>query len=51
MKKNYQKPEIISVDMMTENYILGGSIGVDPDHPEISAAGKNRGEWGDIWSK
>lgn len=50
MKKNYQKPETISVDMTTESYILDGSIGFG-DQAGPSAVGESRGEWGNVWSK
>ena len=50
MKKDYLKPEAISVNMEIESNILEGSIGVS-DEPEISAAGKHRGEWGNVWGK
>lgn len=52
MKKNYQKPETISVDMTTESYILDASneIGFG-NQAGPSAAGESRGEWGNVWGK
>ena len=52
MKKDYLKPEIISVDVVTENFLAssdntipGGSGNVIPK------SGESRGEWGSVWSK
>lgn len=50
MKKDYLRPESILVNISIENAILDGSIGFG-ENPEISAADKKRGEWGDIWGK
>ena len=53
MKKNYLKPETISVNMEIENYILGGSrMEVEEDGAaKPSPVNGSRGEWGNVWSE
>ena len=52
MKKDYLRPEIVSVDMVTECF-LATSGNTIPTTPEVkpSGSGESRGEWGDVWGK
>ena len=56
MKKNYLKPEVFELAVVCENTMLGGSDGDDvigggSTEPGVDGefAGKNRGEWGNVW--
>ena len=53
MKKDYLKPEIISVDVVTENFLASSGDNTIPggDGNVIPKSGESRGEWGDIWGK
>ena len=56
MKKNYFKPEVSAVDIVIENFILGGSEIIGGDNNESDdqdnwATNRNRGEWGNVWGK
>ena len=53
MKKNYLKPEAAVVSVVVKNFILDGSIipGGDGEAGEDDlGAGRNRGEWGNVWA-
>ena len=55
MKKNYFKPEVSAVDIILENFMLGGSV-IEGDNNENDdqdnwATNRNRGEWGNVWGK
>ena len=52
MKKDYLKPEIISVAVVTENFLASSDNSLPGgDEDVIPTAGKNRGEWGNVWGK
>ena len=60
MKKNYLKPELELVDVVTESSILSisgsNSSSVPGNNEETDdetnmAVGRNRGEWGNVWGK
>lgn len=59
MKKKYQAPETLEVELLTEaslmNIVVGSSTGAGTgsgsagdEDPEV--AGKRRGEWGNLWN-
>lgn len=58
MKKKYQAPETLEVELLTKaslmNIVVGsttnagtGSGSAGDEDPEV--AGKHRGEWGNLW--
>ena len=50
MKKNYLKPEVISLNVLCENIIATSTIvggGADPG--EEAGVNRGRGEWGNVW--
>ena len=54
MKKNYLKPEVSAVDIILENFMLGGSV-IEGDNNENDdqdnwATNRHRGEWGNVWA-
>lgn len=50
MKKNYSKPEAISLNVLCESLIAMSGTDVG-NQPVIPTSNKSRGEWGDIWGK
>ena len=50
MKKQYSKPEAVSVNFVVSNFLAtsGNKIPVTPE-VKPSAAGSSRGEWGNLW--
>ena len=59
MKKDYLKPELDVVVFSIDNVILSTSDGNQSSIPgtddkideDGAAAGRNRGEWGNVWGK
>ena len=57
MKKDYLKPELDVVVFSIDNVILSSSNDNDNNMPIIPGegddreAGRNRGEWGNVWGK
>lgn len=54
MKKDYLKPEVYAVNLTGSSAILSASNDntvPGGDGEVIPTAGKNRGEWGDVWGK
>lgn len=53
MKKDYLKPEMISMEIVTNEIIATSPGNTIPVTPEVkpSAADESRGEWGNVWSK
>ena len=51
MKKRYSEPTVAEQEIVTTNFIAGSvNIPVGEDQDTGSAdAGKQRGEWGDLW--
>jgi hypothetical protein len=53
MKKQYFKPEAVSVNFVVSNFLAtsgGNKLPVDQDGPKVpSASGSSRGEWGNLW--
>ena len=54
MKKTYLKPEMISLNFVSESIIATSPGGTDI--PDIEGGGeglsnRHRGEWGNVWSK
>ena len=55
MKKNYLKPESISLNVLCENVILSNSNGNDNDifgggDDKPLDANESRGEWKNVWN-
>ena len=57
MKKDYLKPELDVVVFSIDNVILstsdgnGNNMPVVPGEGDGREAGRNRGEWGNVWGK
>ena len=53
MKKNYLKPEVISLNVLCENIIAtspgGTTVGGGADPDEEAGVNRGRGEWGNVW--
>lgn len=50
MKKDYLRPEVQAVEILALD-MLAASSGVVGGEGDNFGAGKNRGEWGDVWGK
>lgn len=53
MKKDYFKPEIVSVDMVAANFLATSGDNTIPggSGTVIPKSSERRGEWGDVWSE
>ena len=54
MKKNYLKPEIFSLNFVSESIIATSPGGTDVPEGEDNKpneTNKHRGEWGNVWGK
>lgn len=50
MKEDYLKPEILEIEMVTAEMVLGGSADTGLDEtPDIPDTNKRRGTWGNLW--
>ena len=49
MKKNYLKPESISLNVLCENVMLGNSLGEGDENGTLDA-NESRGEWKNVWN-
>ena len=56
MKKTYLKPEMISLNVVSESIMIptSGNTTVDPNNPlgpgSPEEARGHRGEWGNVWA-
>ena len=52
MKKQYLKPEVITVEFGTINMLAASSeqLPIKPGQGGTAGAGSSRGEWGNLWN-
>ena len=53
MKKNYFKPEVVSLTVVCDSMIAAsdGNINQHGTKPPFVGSNESRGEWGNVWKK